>query len=337
LVERWVRALTIIVVSISKELAAEAATARFAKASVSAMLVFVDAFLDVPKVDNLQAVLHMYICVSGASHAMSAMHSLISSEAQSIFSEIGGSLVTEESRLVQAIFTTMEEVSVKLNNDDGDDDSWAIGILRGGGEVHRYTRLMVDYIVLMRRTHASTQKSAQSFNTARLCCVIQYTVNYLNNLLWNKSKLCSDQSLRYLFLLNNSYFVAQDGEMWSGQHQRLELTGECASYMDHYMWASWGALLSGIQSNYFALPKSRKNTSLIAEFQSAFHKTYQAQKFWKVPDPRLRSLLRETITKNVISRYRDYLRGHPALEKQVSSGSNTPESLEEMLGELFEG
>jgi hypothetical protein len=61
------------------------------------------------------------------------------------------------------------------------------------------------------------------------------------------------------------------------------------------------------------------------------------QRFWKVPDPQLRPLLRETIAKRVISCYRDYLKEHPELEKHVRGGSNSPQVLEEMLRQLFEG
>jgi hypothetical protein len=53
--------------------------------------------------------------------------------------------------------------------------------------------------------------------------------------------------------------------------------------------------------------------------------------------PQLRPLLRKTIAKIVIPGYRDYLKDHPELEKQVSGGRNCPKALEEMLGQLFEG
>jgi hypothetical protein len=108
--------------------------------------------------------------------------------------------------------------------------------------------------------------------------------------------------------------------------------------MDSYLEVSWGHELS-LSSSNFIRPLRRwiNYSSSLAKFQSDFHKIYQAQKFWKVPDPQIRSLLRETITKRVISGYRNYLKEHPKLEKQVSGGSNSPEAFEKMLGELFEG
>ena len=80
-----------------------------------------------------------------------------------------------------------------------------------------------------------------------------------------------------------------------------------------------------------------KTTSPLAKFDSAFRKAYQAQKFWKVPDPQLRDVLRCDIIKSVISGYRDYLEEHPELGKHVGCQSSSPEVLQEMLGELFEG
>jgi hypothetical protein len=70
---------------------------------------------------------------------------------------------------------------------------------------------------------------------------------------------------------------------------------------------------------------------------SAFHRIYKLQKFWKVPSPELRRMLRKTITERVIAGYREYLEEHPELEKRIIFGNTTPDELEEMLGELFEG
>ena len=65
-----------------------------------------------------------------------------------------------------------------------------------------------------------------------------------------------------------------------------------------------------------------------------FEKTYVAQKLWKVPDPELRRVLRTTIVDEVISVFRKFLEdGGVSASRVVVS----PESLQEMLEELFEG
>ncbi|XP_047070738.1 exocyst complex component EXO70B2-like [Lolium rigidum] len=349
LVNKWIRALTVIVMSIKElvesvgEESTVAAVARFGQASISAMLVFVDTVVDVYEVEKLQAVLHTYICVSSASYDIFRIY-VISPKVQSIFKDICGSLDRESNKLIGAISTMMKGAGMLLEDND---DLWAMeGEILRGGDVHRNIQWLVDYIVLMKKARDSTQKSAQCHNSEKLGEVISDSVDYLKDLLQRKSELCSDPSLRYLFLLNNSYFIAQmsepstllDIELLSVHHWGLKHMPECQKHMDSYLEVSWGHVVSCIStSNFRGLLRRWINTSSLAKFQSAFHKTYQAQKFWKVPDPQLRSLLRETITKRVIPGYRDYLKGHPELEKQVSGGSSSPDELEEMLGELFEG
>nr|XP_020199760.1 exocyst complex component EXO70B1 isoform X2 [Aegilops tauschii subsp. strangulata] len=263
---------------------------------------------------------------------------VISPEAQSIFSEIGGSLERQGDRLYEVLSSMMEEVRTPME----EDDTWAIEILRGGGGVHRNTRLMVDYITSMREACASTQNCAPSNNTVNLGDLIDDTIEYLEDLLLRKSELCSDPSLRYIFLLNNSHFVAQVSEpsvsLYLEQRSELNLTPECKKFMDSYLDVSWGHVLSCIPKSRFPGPiHCWINTSSLAKFESAFQKTYRAQKFWKVPDPRLRDVLRRAIAERVISGYGDYLEEHPELEKHIGRESSSPEVFKKMLGELFEG
>lgn len=208
LVGRWIRALTVIVFNIRNLAVAvhkmpPIAVAQFGKASVSAMLVFVNAILTVPKTHKLRAVVDMFICVSSVSYYMFTTL-VISPEAKSIFSEIGGSLEGEGNRLLKALCSMMEEVRTFIV----DDDSWAVEILQGRGEVHRNTRLMVDCIMSMKMTRTS----ARRHSSANLRGLVDNSVDYLKDVLLRKSELCPDLSMRYLFLLNNSYFIVQVSE-----------------------------------------------------------------------------------------------------------------------------
>ncbi|KAM0923750.1 hypothetical protein ACQ4PT_005331 [Festuca glaucescens] len=356
LVERWIRAVTVIAVSVTELVVTvddETPTvARFGRASMAKMLVFVDAIIPALKEEKLQALVDMYMCVRSASYRFTPL--LISSEAQTILNEIGASLSREVIRLREAIFSTMEEVRTLVE----DDDLWAIEIPRGRGEVHRNTRFMVDCIMSMVKAGGSTRTSAQSHDDANFGGLVADSVNYLKDLLLRKSKICSAPSLRYLFLLNNYYLVAQLSERWPGDHWGL--APECTKFMDSYLDVSWGHVLSHIPKTgfmdsccldvscgcvWFCIPKTgihgsrqnRKQTSSLAKFESAFHKTYQAQKFWKVQDPQLRDALRRAIAGRVVEGYRYYLQKHPALENQVSSRGSSPDVLNQMLGELFEG
>ncbi|KAF7019364.1 hypothetical protein CFC21_032543 [Triticum aestivum] len=262
-------------------------------------------------------------------------------QTQSILDEIRRSLGTERNKLCQAISTSMEEARALME----DDDSWAIEFPQGGGGVHRNTRLMVGYIVSMTDALVSTRKSAPSHNTGNLHGLIDDTIKHLKDLLLRKSEPCLDASMRYLFLLNNSYFIATRdivrGPYYgdSQHHQGLELTPECKNHMDSYLDVSWAHVISSVSKSNPPGPLRRwlTNTSSLAKFESAFHQTYQAQKLWKVPDPRLRDALRRAIIERVISSYNDHLKKHPELAEHASRGNSTPTVLEEMLGQLFEG
>uniref|UniRef100_A0ACD5YUM5 Uncharacterized protein n=1 Tax=Avena sativa TaxID=4498 RepID=A0ACD5YUM5_AVESA len=187
LVERWIRSLTLIVVSIIELFLStadvSAAVPRFGKASISVMLDFVDT-LNLSMPENLQAMLHMYVCVSTASYYMVAVL-LFSLEAQRVFSDIGGLLKRGENKLVQAISDIISEAKVMAFGMV--DDSWDIEIVRGRGEVHRSVRMLVDCIVSMMKAQASLQDSAQRHNDEKLCDLIDDTMHYLKNMLQEKS------------------------------------------------------------------------------------------------------------------------------------------------------
>ncbi|KAF7012059.1 hypothetical protein CFC21_026292 [Triticum aestivum] len=321
LVDKWIRALTVIAASIIELVCAfyrTPAVTLFGKASITKMLDVVDVIITVVEAEKLQVVLDMFTCVCGASHMLS------------IFNEIGGLFERQAKRLSEITVSTMEEVRTLVE----EDDSWAIEISRGGGEVHKNTPLIMDCVVSMKNARTSMQNSAPSHNSENLCGVIDGTIDYLKDLLFTKSESCSDQSLRYMFLLNNSYFVAHVVSESSASPAYLNQL----HYMDSYLDVSWGYVLSCIPKSRFPGPiHCWINTSSLVKFESAFHKTYQTQKLWKVPDPRLRDALRRAIIERVITGYRNYLEEHLEQEKHVGRESSTPEVLEEMLGELFEG
>ncbi|KAM0855071.1 hypothetical protein ACQ4PT_050017 [Festuca glaucescens] len=378
LIERWIRALTVIAVSIVELVLIVTvdempAVARFGKASMAKMLVFVGAIIPALEADMIGTLVDMYIWVSSASYRFTPL--LISREAQTILDEIGRSLSREVISLREAISSATEAARTFIEDEDS---KWAIAIRRGRGEVHECTRLMVDFIRYLVKAKDFMQNTSQSHDTAYLHGLIHDYVHYLKDLLLRKSDLCLDLSLRYLFLLNNFYLVTNRFEPFPGGHWGL--TPECKKFMDSYLDVSWGHVLSHVQKMVFVdstldvscgpvlfgIPRKglhgsgrhRKNTSSLAKFNSAFHQMYQAQKFWKVPFPRLRHALRESITEKVISVYGYYLEKHPDLEKHISCDrvisapsywyfmkknrelenliSSSPNVLKEMLAELFE-
>jgi hypothetical protein len=205
LIERCIRALTVISVSIVELVLIVTvdempAVARFGKASMAKMIVFVGAIIPALEADMIGTLVDMYVWVSSASYRFTPL--LISREAQTILDEIGRSLSREVISLREAISSTTEAARTFIEDEDS---NWAIAIQRGRGEVHECTRLMVDFIRYLVNAEGSMRNTAHSHDTAYLRGLIHDYVHYLKDLLLRKSDLCLDLSLRYLFLLNNFY------------------------------------------------------------------------------------------------------------------------------------
>ena len=132
-------------------------------------------------------------------------------------------------------------------------------------------------------------------------------------------------------MLNNSYFIRQQNLLIDLDiFDIAQLTRKVEDYMESYLQVSWAPVLSCLLT-----PSPRcfgKNYSPLPKFDSEFQKTYSSQKLWKVPDPELRKTLRRAITEKIISGYTKYIE-----DSNVTTLKFTPQNLEEMLQELFEG
>ncbi|RCV23824.1 hypothetical protein SETIT_5G035600v2 [Setaria italica] len=140
----------------------------------------------------------------------------------------------------------------------------------------------------------------------------------------------SDQSLRFLFLINNSDFIMQQ------LHRHLcfpllTLSHKTDGYINSYLQVSWAPVLKCLQDP--ATPHCFTRCSPLTKFKSKFHKTYTVQKLWKVPDPDMRKRLRKAIIEKVIPVFTQFLEDNSISTLKVT----TPRKVEEMLADLFEG
>jgi len=109
-----------------------------------------------------------------------------------------------------------------------------------------------------------------------------------------------------------------------------QLTRKVEDYMETYLQVSWSPVLSCLLT---PTPSCfGKNCSPLPKFEFEFQKTYSTQKLWKVPDPELRKNLRRAITEKINSGYTKYIE-----DNNVTTLKFTPQNLQEMLQELFEG
>jgi hypothetical protein len=268
-------------------------------------------------------------------------------EAKRITDEIASLLLSKEGELDEAIWSIIQEVrarllpSTELEVDDG--PWWGTQILRGSSpEVHQVTGAVVSYISLLSANCTTVHRIVGQFaarfresvptidSMSPLNSLIMETVSSLHEKLAEKSRSFRDQSLRFLFLINNSYFIWQHLYPISVPEVNKFLEGKIDNYVETYLHVSWEPVLSCLCSS---TPLCfGKNYSLLLKFESEFQKTYNAQKFRKVPDPKLRRRMRVAIIEKVVSSFTKYLEYN-----DISPSRITPHDLMDMLQELFEG
>ncbi|CAO2140964.1 unnamed protein product [Urochloa humidicola] len=253
--------------------------------------------------------------------------------------EVLNLLSAKEQRLVEAVWNTMEEVRTNILNDD--DTRWGIHTPQGPPDICKGTQSLVTYIKYLwddywRVTHivyisaelgnyVPEQDQAGSLTTLTVEMVSSLLVK-----LDKRSESFPDQTLRFLFLINNTHFI------WKQLHPLLDmkfhmaaLTRKIEDFIQKYLQVSWEPVLSCL---YNHTPRWFRKNSALPKFDLEFQKTYTLQKLWKVPDPELRTRLRKAIVEKVVPGLTRYLE-----DNNVTNPGVTPQEREEMLMELFEG
>ncbi|XP_066375322.1 exocyst complex component EXO70E2-like [Miscanthus floridulus] len=155
--------------------------------------------------------------------------------------------------------------------------------------------------------------------------LIAEMVSCLEEKLITMSQLFLDQGLSFLFLLNNLNFIWEQLEYYYIKVDVAAITRKVDHYIESYI-----QVLSCL-FNPTPLYLVTKYSPL-SKFESEFQKTYTTQKLWKVPDPELRKWLRKSVIEKIIPGYTKYIE-----DSKVTNPKFTPQELEEMLQELFEG
>lgn len=182
------------------------------------------------------------------------------------------------------------------------------------------------------------------------------TTSCLEEKLVKVSESFPDQGLRFLFLLNNLYFIKESLLVFTllkkaGNKERRRtlkyssldihvaaIFEKLDRHMDNYVQESWEPVLSCLFNPSHTLPSPTllclltRSHFVPPKFETAFQKTYATQKLWKVPDPNLRKSLRTAIIEKIIPDYTKYIE-----ENNIATPKFTPKEMEEMLQELFEG
>ncbi|XP_066372415.1 exocyst complex component EXO70A1-like [Miscanthus floridulus] len=294
-----------------------------------------DQIMPPPPYNKLISLLGVHDALSQASYKiLTQIQRSTSVEVRRIENEMTMLLSAYKNKLGEAMRSTMEKIRTK-SMEDGDDSSSP----QGSSDIHKVTRSVMTYIRFLCSNYSSVDAAIcgneyvpHIENIPSLHSMTIEMVSCLQEKLANIAESFSDQALRFLFLLNNSYFIQEFQYFYCFKQPMLpvDFNHQIEDHMERYLQVSWAPLLSCL-SNSTSLCLG-KNYSPLSKFESEFEKTYTTQKQWKVPDPELRRRLREVITEKIIPDYKEYIEDIKASNPKIS-----PLELEVMLQELFEG
>ncbi|KAK6929041.1 Exocyst complex subunit Exo70, C-terminal [Dillenia turbinata] len=236
------------------------------------------------------------------------------------------------------------------------------------GTVHPLTSYVINYVKFLFDYQSTLKQLFQEFDdgketNSQLASVTMRIMQALQTNLDGKSKQYKDPALSHLFLMNNIHYIVRSvrrseakdllGDDWVQRHRRV--VQQHANQYKRIAWAKTlqslavqGLTSSGGSMNAVgadvgsgsgasrALVKDRFKT-----FNMLFEELHQRQSQWTVSDTELRESLRLAVAELLLPAYRSFIKRFGAL---VESGKNpqkyiryTPEDLDRMLGEFFEG
>ncbi|XP_078164372.1 exocyst complex component EXO70A1-like isoform X2 [Carex rostrata] len=234
------------------------------------------------------------------------------------------------------------------------------------GSVHPLSSYTMNYLkFLLDYQEALTQllleyKTREQEEGLQFGPLILRILQALQSNVETKSKQYKDQGQSHLFLMNNIHYmvtsvrkteVAKEllGDDWIQRQRRVVQLN--ANQYRRVSWAkvlesvsSQGLLLSsGGSSNTMENAVSTASKDAIRErfksFNTQFEELYHRQCLWKVHEPELCESVRLSVAELLIPAYRSFIqRFGPMVENSKSKYVKySPEDIERMLGELFEG
>ncbi|RDX91492.1 Exocyst complex component EXO70A1 [Mucuna pruriens] len=230
------------------------------------------------------------------------------------------------------------------------------------GTVHPLTSYVINYVNYQSTLKQLFQEFESGDDSSQLASVTVRIMQALQTNLDGKSKQYKDLALTHLFLMNNIHYIVRSvrrhdllGDDWVQRHRRI-----VQQHANQYKRNAWAKILqclsiqgltssgggsgtgggdSGTGSSSGAsraIVKDRFKT-----FNTMFEELHQKQSQWAVPDTELRESLRLAVAEVLLPAYRSFVKRFGPL---VESGKNpqkyikyTPEDLDRMLGEFFEG
>jgi len=324
--------------------------AQFFQETMLKMLAFVDSVAAVPEGSNRAHEPKKLVTLLGVHDALStalpqirlSSYSPPSEQVFKIQREIVSLLAAKQDKTGEAIRSAMEQIwtSIMEFMEDGNDSQ------QGSSDIHRATRSAIRYIEFLRANYLSVAPIVtgaaryghgkyvpQNGDIPSLDSMVLEMASCLEEKLGQMSASFPDHSLGFLFLINNLYYLIEQLRPMNFVNFIIPVfTQKINNYIEYYLQVSWSPLLLCLK---IAPRRLRRYCSPMPKFDSEFLKTYEVQKFWKVPDPDIREVLRRAITEKVTSGLTQYLGDSDTV--RITGSTFTLQELEEMLQELFEG
>ncbi|KAJ0973349.1 hypothetical protein J5N97_021308 [Dioscorea zingiberensis] len=235
------------------------------------------------------------------------------------------------------------------------------------GTVHPLTSYVLNYVKFLFDYQTTLNLLFKEFDTghesdSQLAILTTRIMQALLTNLDGKSKQYKDQALTNLFLMNNIHYMVRSvrrfeakdilGDDWVQRHRRI-----VQQYANQYKRLAWAKILqtltfqgvpsggSGSMGGNDTGSTSGVSRATIKDrfksFNVQFEELHQRQSQWTVPDQELRESLRLAVGEVLLPAYRSFLKRFGPM---IESGKNpvkyiryTPEDLDRMLGEFFEG
>jgi hypothetical protein len=214
-----------------------------------------------------------------------------------------------------------------------------------GGGIHEITKYLLKYITSLLNNGSSLKiilasgEQHSRLKMEMLQEIVATLICHLEIMLEKESQRYQDAGLKQLFLVNNANFVIHEVEVSEmryllGYDWVLKHRDQLKDNISWFINSSWESVMYRlhVKSNKFQF-FSRLPTLQI--FNLEFEKTYWTQKTWKVENPLLRSNMRKSVSEKLVQAYSSYLENNK--NKAPKLMKYTPEDLEELLTDLFEG
>ncbi|XP_077235637.1 exocyst complex component EXO70A1-like [Tasmannia lanceolata] len=234
------------------------------------------------------------------------------------------------------------------------------------GTVHPLTSYVINYVKFLFDYQSTLKQLFQEFENvgetnSQLASVTMRIMQALQTNLDGKSKQYKDPALTQLFLMNNIHYMVRSvrrseakdllGDDWVQRHRRI-----VQQHANQYKRVAWGKILLSLSVQSMGSSGSGSamggdgsgsgvSKAVVKErfktFNIQFEELHQRQSQWTVPDSELRESLRLAVAEVLLPAYRSFIKRFGPL---IENGKNpqkyiryTPEDLDRMLGEFFEG